>query len=89
MGKKNGEDLGQAATKASDAMRSRFGAEVKKAREAANMAQYELAEKVGVSFSYVSMLERGEREPSFPVICAVAAALKAKPARLLFAPDER
>jgi transcriptional regulator with XRE-family HTH domain len=44
-----------------------------------NMTQEELSRKSGVSRSYISKIERGEREPTISVICKLANALGVKP----------
>jgi transcriptional regulator with XRE-family HTH domain len=47
------------------------------------LSQEELAKKAGISVSYVSMLERGQRSPPLDAIEAVAKALSVKPTSLL------
>ncbi len=37
-----------------------------------NMTQQELAEKIGISLSAISMYERGQREPNFETLEAIA-----------------
>ena len=46
------------------ALRRAFGARVAALRHARHLTQQELAEKLGVAVSTVSMYERGQREPS-------------------------
>lgn len=41
-------------------------------RTESNLTQQELAEKLGVSFSSISMYERGQREPNFETLEAIA-----------------
>ena len=51
-----------------------FGSFVREARERKGMTQYEIAEQLGVSRSYYTMIESGNREIYFTLamnICAV------------------
>ncbi|MFS0841253.1 helix-turn-helix transcriptional regulator [Paenibacillus sp. 1P03SA] len=50
-------------------MRKKFGDWLKEARTKTEMTQNELAEKVGVSFTYISKLERGKEDPPSEEIC--------------------
>jgi transcriptional regulator with XRE-family HTH domain len=52
-------------------------------RDQAEMTQQALAKKAGLSIAYVSLIERGEREPSLITIERLAAALNASPGALL------
>jgi len=47
------------------------------------LSQRVLADSVGISVSYVSMLERGQRSPPLETIEKMARALRVKPAFLL------
>lgn len=47
------------------------------------LSQKKLAEKAGVSVSYVSMLERGQRTPPLDTLEALAGALGVRPTSLL------
>lgn len=69
--------------------RKNLGATIAKRREQANMTQKELAEKVGVSNAFLSLLERGEKFPSIETLCALATALDVSCDALLYdeAPD--
>lgn len=49
-----------------------FKNRLKELRKQAELSQSELAEKVGVSKSSINMYERGEREPSFETLEAIA-----------------
>ena len=60
-----------------------FAKNITTARAARNMSQAELAKKVGISTSYVSMLERGRRVPPLPTVEKVAKALKKSPVEML------
>lgn len=60
-----------------------FGDELKKAREAANLTQDELAVRAGVHRTYVSLLERGKKDPTLQVLFRLAAALGLSASRLV------
>jgi transcriptional regulator with XRE-family HTH domain len=53
----------------------RYGHAIKMARTARALTQRELAERLGVASSYVSLLEAGKRRPSLDVLERVCAAL--------------
>ena len=61
----------------------RFAANVRRLRAKKNLSQKALAERSGVSVSYVSMLERGQRSPPLETIEKLARALGVPPATLL------
>jgi DNA-binding XRE family transcriptional regulator len=52
-----------------------FGTAVRKARLMAGLTQEDLAEKAGLHSTYISLLERGQRNPSLLVIERIAGAL--------------
>ena len=54
-----------------------------KARKQQRVSQQRLAKKAGVSVSYVSMLERGQRTPPLDTLEALARALGLAPVALL------
>ena len=56
---------------------------IRAAREAAKLTQTELAERAGYDQSGISLIERGTREPSQPVLRRLARALKVKPGELV------
>lgn len=62
-----------------------FQKNVVRLRKKANLTQEALATKAGVCTSYVSMLERGERNPPLDTVESIAKALGAKPYQLLAA----
>ncbi|MFL5262139.1 MAG: helix-turn-helix domain-containing protein [Anaeromyxobacteraceae bacterium] len=62
---------------------TRFAANVRKLRAKKNLSQKALADKIGISVSYVSMLERGQRSPPLETIEKMAKALGVTPAALL------
>ena len=62
---------------------SRFASNVRRLREKKKLSQKALADKVGISVSYVSMLERGQRSPPLETIEKMAKALGVPPPSLL------
>lgn len=48
-----------------------FGENLKRVRLASNCTQRQLAEKVGVTSNYISLLENGERIPSVDLLEAI------------------
>ena len=62
---------------------TRFAGNVRKLRSRKKLSQKVLADKVGISVSYVSMLERGQRSPPLETIEKVARALGVPPSGLL------
>jgi transcriptional regulator with XRE-family HTH domain len=61
----------------------RFAANIRRLRAQKGLSQKALAEDVGISVSYVSMLEHGQRSPPLETIERMARALKVRPAALL------
>ena len=53
----------------------RFGRIVRKHRQAAGVSQEALADRAGLHRTYISLLERGLRNPSLTVIARLARAL--------------
>lgn len=49
-----------------------FGGTLKQLRTSHKLTQTQLAEKLGLAFSTISMYERGERVPDFEIIEAIA-----------------
>jgi transcriptional regulator with XRE-family HTH domain len=66
-----------------DVLTRRFAANVQRLRSKKKLSQKALADKVGISVSYVSMLERGQRSPPLETIEKMAKALGVTPANLL------
>lgn len=60
-----------------------FGARVRTIRETLDWSQEQLAEHAGLHRTYISGLERGERNVSAVNILALARALKTTPGKLL------
>jgi transcriptional regulator with XRE-family HTH domain len=61
----------------------RFADNVRRLRSKKGFSQKALADIVGISVSYVSMLERGQRSPPLETIEKMARALKVTPRALL------
>jgi transcriptional regulator with XRE-family HTH domain len=59
-----------------------FGARVRELRLAKGLSQEELAERAGLHRTYLSSLERGQRNVGLDNILDLAAALEVPPARL-------
>ncbi len=62
---------------------TRFAGNVHRLRSKKGLSQKDLADAVGISVSYVSMLERGQRSPPLETIEKMARALRVPPAALL------
>ncbi len=62
---------------------NRFAGNVRKLRGKKKLSQKTLADKIGISVSYVSMLERGQRSPPLDMLEKVAKALGVTPNSLL------
>lgn len=63
-------------------VRSRWGENLRRARERAGVSQAELAERVPCTRQAVSAWERGVSAPSYPMQVALARALRRNPSRL-------
>lgn len=61
---------------APDASLDALARRVKSLRENLRLTQEEFARKIGISVSFASLLERGERAPSYETLVAVAHALE-------------
>jgi len=62
---------------------TRFAGNVRKLRSKKKLSQKTLADKIGISVSYVSMLERGQRSPPLDMLEKVAKAMGVTPISLL------
>jgi transcriptional regulator with XRE-family HTH domain len=60
-----------------------FGRNLRRKRLARKLSQQALATKAGISVSFQSMLERGNRSPALDTIDQLAKALAVKPLDLL------
>lgn len=56
----------------------KFGETLKRKRREANYSQEEFAEKLGIHRTYMSFLERGQRNPSLIMLFKISRALKIK-----------
>ncbi len=66
-------------------LREKFATNLKATRLRKKLSQEALAEKAGVSVSYISMLERGQRSPPLDTLEALGKALNVHPVALLAA----
>lgn len=66
-----------------------FGPVLKLFRTERKLTQEELAEKVGVVTSYISMLENGQKFPNLEMLFALADALNIKTSTLIQAMEQR
>lgn len=62
--------------------REELGENIKKARLKASMTQLEVSQKAGIHVNYFSRIERGEINPSFEVMQAIAKVLKMMPSEI-------
>ncbi len=62
-----------------------FGPVLKHFRTARKLTQEELAEKVGVVTSYISMMESGQKFPNLEMLFALATALEIRASALILA----
>ncbi len=60
-----------------------FGLALKKLRLASNFSQIELAALSKIDRTFISLLERGVRQPSLTTIIQLASALKIRPSDLI------
>lgn len=67
-------------TKAAELVR--FGANVRKLREAKDWTQEQLAEKADLDQTYISGIERGERNATILTVAKLSAALRTTASRL-------
>ncbi|WP_256235106.1 MULTISPECIES: helix-turn-helix domain-containing protein [unclassified Pseudomonas] len=60
-----------------------FGVVLRRKQKEAGLSQEKLAEKADIQRNYVSLLERGEYQPTIGVIFALATALECSPSALI------
>ena len=72
-----------AAKKSKRSEAVQFGEVVRRLREERSLTQDQLAERAGISGTYVGFIERGDSVPTLTVILQIAEALKVRPAELL------
>lgn len=63
--------------------------ELKALRIDSQLSQAELAERAGISQGYLSELERGEKQPTLPVLKSLASALGISVAALIDGNDNK
>lgn len=61
----------------------KFGAVVRRLREARGLTQEQLAEQADVSATYIGFVERGDNVPTLTIILQIASALGVRPSDLL------
>jgi transcriptional regulator with XRE-family HTH domain len=61
----------------------KFGAIVRKIREERSLTQDQLAERAGVSATYIGFIERGDNVPTLTIILQIASALRVRTSDLL------
>jgi transcriptional regulator with XRE-family HTH domain len=61
----------------------KFGVEVKRRREEQGLSQEQLAELADIDRTYISMIERGKRNPTLEVAERIAVALDMKLSELI------
>jgi transcriptional regulator with XRE-family HTH domain len=62
---------------------TKFGAVVRRLREEQGLTQEQLAERSGVSATYIGFIERGDNVPTLTVVLDVAVGLGISPSELL------
>jgi transcriptional regulator with XRE-family HTH domain len=60
-----------------------FGASVRRVRKEYDWTQEDLADRAGLTTTYVGQVERGDKVPSLTVVLKLAFALEVLPAELL------
>lgn len=60
-----------------------FGKRLKRLRKEQNFSQEEFALVANIHRTYISGIERGERNPTLTMICRLAKALKVHPSELI------
>lgn len=65
------------------AIKQAFGSVLREARHAAGISQEKLALRVGLDRTYISMLERGLRQPSLTTIMLLSSELDLKAPELI------
>ena len=69
-------------------LRNDFGKRLRKIRRNQDLTQAQLAETIGVTMEFVSLLERGQTSPSFETLDKLAKALGVPVSELFQFPDE-
>ena len=71
------------ASVATEALYSAFGQVLRQTRLRRGLSQESLALDAGLDRTFISMLERGLRQPTLATLFALAAALNVKPSRFI------
>ncbi len=66
-----------------------FGPILRQFRTDRKLTQEELAEKVGVVTSYISMMESGQKFPNLEMLFVLSEALGMRPSELIYAMEQR
>lgn len=53
----------------------KFGLKLRKIRKSKGLTQEKLAEKAGIDFSYLNLIEAGKRNPTLKIIAKIARVL--------------
>ncbi len=61
----------------------KLGERIRSYRRARGLTQEALAEKLGLSVAYVSIIERGGRNPPYTTLLAIARALRVSPGEIV------
>jgi len=64
-------------------IKNKFGEVLRELRTAQNLSQEKLALNSGLDRTYISMLERGKRQPSLTTIFALSNTLKTLPSNMV------
>jgi transcriptional regulator with XRE-family HTH domain len=70
-------------------LRNDFGKRLRKIRRNQDLTQAQLAETIGVTMEFVSLLERGQTSPSFETLEKLAKALGVPVSELFQFPEEK
>jgi transcriptional regulator with XRE-family HTH domain len=65
-----------------------FGTGVRQLRKRRKLTQGEVASRVGITATYLSQIETGQRNPTLAVVVGLARALGVKPSQLVMRLDE-
>ena len=64
-----------------------LGLTIKSARQAANLTQDGLAERIGITGRYIMALENERKQPSFEVLCKLIHTLALSPEQIFYPAD--
>lgn len=66
-----------------------LGQTIKSARQAANLTQDGLAERIGITGRYIMALENERKQPSFEVLCKLIHTLALSPEQIFYPADAK